>query len=371
MNPIALIGAGYGAGHQQVARAVKEGLCEVAPEVPVLTVDYLGFVSPAVRRATVGGHRFLAKHWHAAYGSVYRMTDQWSARQAFRDLETRPGRRQFWRWYAMIRPRLIVFTHPLPLLVATGPVRPDSLCPLAAVVTDYVVHESWVSPHLAAYFVASQEAAACLTAPVIRVTGIPLRKSFWTADSGWELPVPDPQVSPTLLFVTSALAMMGGVIPAVRAILAVLPNHFRVLVVAGADHRLIARLARLRSGDRRLIIAAFRTDIAHLMAASTIIVSKGGAVTLSEALAVARPLIIYRPLPGQERGNAEYLAKHGAAAIADGPAQLKAWLTRLLRERDTRAAMIGAQQALRRPRAALDIARDCLELANGPATANG
>ena len=86
---------------------------------------------------------------------------------------------------------------------------------------------------------------------------------------------------------------------------------------------------------------------------------------------MARPLIIYRPLPGQERGNAEYLAQHKAAVIVDGPAELNAWLTHLLSDKDARAAMIGAQRAIRRPRATLDIARGCLELVKGLAAPAG
>ena len=45
-------------------------------------------------------------------------------------------------------------------------------------------------------------------------------------------------------------------------------------------------------------------------------ITKPGGITLTEALAVQLPLIIIKPVPGQEKENALYFEKKGAGIIA-------------------------------------------------------
>ena len=54
-------------------------------------------------------------------------------------------------------------------------------------------------------------------------------------------------------------------------------------------------------------------NIAEIIAACDLIVSKPGGVTSAEILALGKPLIIYAALPGQENRNATYLLEHNAA----------------------------------------------------------
>ena len=43
------------------------------------------------------------------------------------------------------------------------------------------------------------------------------------------------------------------------------------------------------------------------------IVTKPGSLTVAESLAMGRPLVLDRPLPGQEEGNVAYEVKAGAS----------------------------------------------------------
>jgi processive 1,2-diacylglycerol beta-glucosyltransferase len=44
------------------------------------------------------------------------------------------------------------------------------------------------------------------------------------------------------------------------------------------------------------------------MAVSSCIITKAGGITLSEAISLQLPIIVFRPVPGQEKENASYLA---------------------------------------------------------------
>ena len=50
---------------------------------------------------------------------------------------------------------------------------------------------------------------------------------------------------------------------------------------------------------------------------SDLIVTKPGGLTVTESLACRLPLAIYNAFPGQERDNAEFLVKTGAAIMLD------------------------------------------------------
>ncbi|WP_425271729.1 hypothetical protein [Paenibacillus protaetiae] len=51
---------------------------------------------------------------------------------------------------------------------------------------------------------------------------------------------------------------------------------------------------------------------------------------MSEAIAAGLPIFTHRPVPGQERGNAEYLASKGAATITASAGELVRQITELL-----------------------------------------
>ena len=107
-------------------------------------------------------------------------------------------------------------------------------------------------------------------------------------------------------------------------------------------------------------------DIAMLMAISFALVTKSGGVTLAEALAANLPSILYRPVPGQERANALYLASKGAAMIAHNGNELSLHIHRLLRDETLQRHMRDAIARLRQPRSAETIAADIAEhLASG------
>ena len=52
------------------------------------------------------------------------------------------------------------------------------------------------------------------------------------------------------------------------------------------------------------------------------IITKAGGLTCAEVLATGLELFIYKPLPGQERGNAAFLEQYYQAKVCDGLEQL-------------------------------------------------
>ena len=92
-------------------------------------------------------------------------------------------------------------------------------------------------------------------------------------------------------------------------------------------------------------------------------VGKAGPGTIAEATCCGAPLVLTSFVPGQEKGNAEFVTGAGAGVYAPRPRQLAAEIGRLRRDPGALAAMREASVRVGRPRAATDIARFLAELA--------
>jgi processive 1,2-diacylglycerol beta-glucosyltransferase len=142
------------------------------------------------------------------------------------------------------------------------------------------------------------------------------------------------------------------------------PIDAEILVVCGRNARLQRRVSRLETVNS-LRALAYVEDVASLMLASDLLVTKAGGVTLAEAFCCGVPVVVFDPLPGQEEGNARFVTAQGAAELATSPRELASIVSELrwspahrssLREHGARLATSGA--ALRTAAAILQRARE-------------
>jgi processive 1,2-diacylglycerol beta-glucosyltransferase len=158
--------------------------------------------------------------------------------------------------------------------------------------------------------------------------------------------------------------LLRGVADACEA-LASLDRRFLAIAVCGHHDRLAARLRRRHGGDARFRVLGYVAEMARVMGAADLVVSKAGAMTCAEALALGRPLLLHRSLPGQEQANEAGLVAAGAALRARGARELRRSLDALLGEPDLRAALAATARTLRRPEAGRTVAKEMLALLEG------
>ena len=111
-----------------------------------------------------------------------------------------------------------------------------------------------------------------------------------------------------------------------------------------------------------------RDEMADALAAADLVVGRAGSSTLAEVTALGLPIVVvpYPHAGGHQRGNAELLAKAGAARLVEDDAFDAAALldgSRLLDDAAATAAMRAASRALGRPDAAGAVADLLLALA--------
>ena len=91
-------------------------------------------------------------------------------------------------------------------------------------------------------------------------------------------------------------------------------KNLRVVAVTGHNETLAAQLQAKYGATAE--IYGFREDVPQLMAGADMIITKAGGLTSAEVLASGLDLLIYKPLPGQEEGNAAFLQQYCGALVA-------------------------------------------------------
>lgn len=263
-----------------------------------------------------------------------------------------------------LRPDVVVCTHAFPCgvmaeykkLYADAP-------PVVGVVTDFVVHAFWIHANIECYAVATEEMRHTLVArgvprERIVVSGIPVNPAFGD-------PHPDRLALRERLGLPidrSIVLLMGGGLG-----IGPLETMMQALDRVNVPLCAAAIVGRSSRSEQRVLeyahrihyplrVVRFVNNVHDYMHASDILITKPGGLTSSEALAARLPMVLFKPLPGQEERNTRYLVQRRAALRAKNGRDLTRTLQSLLASSEKREQMRAAMQALSKPVAAVEIA---------------
>lgn len=235
--------------------------------------------------------------------------------------------------------------------------------PLGIVVADLVsIHQAWRCPNATWYAVPTDEArnsfaSAGIDPGSIHVFGLPLRRAFLRQPPDRfglrrELGLP---MGKSVVLVTGGGEGTGELEDMVDALLAShLPYH--LVVVTGRNERLRRSLVRKTQGLPCWVLG-YVTNMARWMWASDVIVTKAGPSTIVEAVHCGLPMVLTGAIPGQEEGNVSFVLSNGLGVMATEPRDVVPSVAKLLTAPTLVAEIRSAMQRIRRPQAALEIAR--------------
>ncbi len=230
------------------------------------------------------------------------------------------------------------------------------------------VANRWASRWASAAAVGYRETINDLKCPCY-VTGVPVRAAFFAVPA--ELP---PLSAPRLLVLggSQGARQINQALPPAAARLVERFPALRILHQAGERNLDDTRraYAEVGVGEPHVEVVPFLEDVASVMAASHLLVSRAGAITIAEICAAGRPSLLL-PLviaKAHQVDNARVLADAGAAELLtpeESPSERLADLAGgLLADGGRLAAMGRAARSLARPRAVASIA-DHLEVLGG------
>jgi processive 1,2-diacylglycerol beta-glucosyltransferase len=362
---ILVLSVSAGAGHVRAAQAICAAAEEVSPQLSVKHLDVLELVSPAFRKLYGDSYIKLVERAPLLWALLYQQTDRRESRSLFDRLRRHVERlntRKLESEIARFAPDAIICTHFLPAeLLARRIACGNTLPPVWVQVTDFDIHGLWLQSHMQGYCVATEEVAARLAArgierSRIHVTGIAIMPQFSRAPSRAEAAA-ELGIDPAKLTV---LAMSGGAgvggIENLVETAAALPRDLQIIALAGRNAELLDRLGEIGARHPgRVVALGFTRTIERAMAAADVAVTKPGGLTTSECLAMALPMIVVSPIPGQEERNADFLLESGCALKAVDAAAFAHKLAALIDAPERLAAMRERERAVARPAAARSI----------------
>ena len=269
------------------------------------------------------------------------------------------------------RPQAVISTNSIVHAPITRLLRreyPD--VPFVSVVTDPVkIHKAWVNKPASLVLAPSEMACQALIRmgqppDVILETGLPVSRGFYPA-SQTEKQITRSELGlepgkPTVLIIHGAEGHMN-VHRNAKAIDCSFGERVQQIVVCGKNATLKEKMGTAGFGSH-VQIFGFSNQVSKLMRASDILITKAGALTVSEGLACGLPILISQFLPGQEEGIPEWLAEKRAGmpaytvhTVIDSMAKLVNTPT-LLQEYAANARTLG------RPNAAMHAAEAILKL---------
>ena len=362
-----------GAGHERAARAVERAIQQLDPAAEPTVQDALVYSSRLFRTFYASTYNRMVARAPRVWGLVYRRSERTPIEGFRQELRTRLT---LWNCRGYLdaierhRPDAILCTQFLPaevyaFLRERGLVR----VPVYTAITDFMVHPIWVYRGMDRYYVAAdgtkEELVDTGVVPEnrIEVTGVPIDPRFAItvprAEARRALGLdPDPTR-------TTMLLMGGGhgwgPIDGMFDVMLELPPRTQVLVIAGKNEKLRQRLLeRARGKEDRIKIHGYTDQIDLFMAASDLLVGKSGGLTVSEAMARGVPMVVYRPIPGQEERNCDFIQEAGAGVRAHDLDELHFRLQRFVNHPDVQSQMRERAVAIGRPRSAFDVARSVL-----------
>jgi 1,2-diacylglycerol 3-beta-galactosyltransferase len=358
-----------GGGHRAIARAVSWGLRQTAGgAAKIEELDIFAIEPIALHDRITRLYEPLLRRWPDLYGWLYHLSDRPGVYGALTVSARRHMVPKLRDAFSSVRPVLIVSVHPLANQLALDALQEVGCrIPYISVVTELVmVHRAWVEPDTACYAVATEETrqgVLKLGAPTERVylTGLPVdercgRRQPSVTDLRLSLGL-DPHRF-TALFIGGGVGA-GGIAERVK-IAARSGFGGQIVVVCGRNEGLRRWLAS-QQFPVPVYTYGFVSNVPELMRASDVVVSKSGPQTLAEALACARPVIVYRQFRGQEEGNGAFIERHGAGYLVPDPRLLAETLIRLSRDDAEIDRLRDAAAQLGRPEAAIHAASVILD----------
>jgi 1,2-diacylglycerol 3-beta-galactosyltransferase len=335
MTRLLFLIADTGGGHRAAANAVERQMAASSPgDLEITILDPFASAKPRVIGGTASLYGPITRHARWLWGGLYHATNTRPAVALLEGTVLRTVARAVTEAIERLDPDCIVSFHPLLNHVSVRAVQGRTpRIPVMTVITDLVdIHVAWACPDVDAVVVPSPGGLdhcrrAGIPAARCHDFGLAVDRRFT------ELPSDPAGIAAIrtrlglreqgfVVLVCGGADGSGGLVKHARAIAAA-SLDVAVVVICGRNEQARSALAGLRTASGRPVrVLGFVNNMAEWMRASDVVVSKAGPGTIAEALCCGLPLLLVWYLPGQERGNVEWVVDIGAGRYVPRDDQL-------------------------------------------------
>lgn len=324
-DKILILSATFGDGHKQVAKAISEAVNFYTADFEAITIDVMKWIHPYLYPVSNYFYKKVIEKFPNVYGYLYQKTKERNSFSDKLDVLFSSGMNTMLDIIKRVNPKVVVSTYPFAASIISKLKEQRQIdIPVITVITDYTNHSYWVHPYTDQYLVGSKQIKASLIASgvisdKIKCTGIPIMQKFTLSHPREQL-AQKYSLNPnqfTVLVMGGGDGFIGKGIKTFKA-LEKLDVPIQIIIICGRNKKLQKQLSEeLSDSKHKILLLGYCENVNELMAISNLLISKPGGVTITEAMAMELPLLIYHPLPGQEEENADYLMDLGLAMLCE------------------------------------------------------
>ncbi len=356
-------------GHHSATIAIEKAIRTLAPDTEVLNINAFNYTNPIsekiINKLYMGVIKATPQIWDFLYDNPAVVKKLDSIKQKIHKFNSPKLKRLF----DSFKPDVVACSQAFPCgMVADYKKTYGVALPLVAVLTDYIPHAYWIYDEVNHFIAPSFEVGVRLQErgvpeEKIKTFGIPFDHKF-NAPVDKEIVYKGLGLTPGVF----TLLIMGGgqglgPVKIIARCLEEIQGDFQAIFVCGTNKRLYNSLVRKQKKlKHRYCPLGYANNINELMSVADVIVTKPGGITTAEALSKQLPMVVVRPIPGQEANNTAFLTSKGAAVNVSEPKEIAVALQDLIDHPEKRAAMRQAAGSISKPNASMDIAKLLLSL---------
>ena len=360
---ILVVTASMGSGHNKAANAVAEAIKRKYPVNKINVIDFMSTETAYFNSLVKDIYLKMLDHTPSVYEFFYKFTSDSTKGSTIQSVFAHAMKKDMRELIKKYEADMVICTHPFPCAAAsylkqTGEIN----IPLITVMTDFCVHQFWLYKNIDIYFTANdllkkEMVNQGLLEERIFVTGIPVGYNFRVDYNRDDLLAKFKleKDKPVALIMGGGLGL-GGVKNALCQ-LERLKKDIQILVITGANVALWAEMNEYAQHSKhKIFVWGYSHNIQEFMSVATFLISKPGALTISEALTRELPMILHDPIPGPEVDNAKFVSDNGAAIWVKHQDTLDAVVREVLSDATILPKLRNNAKVLKKPYASDNIA---------------
>ena len=360
---ILVVTASMGSGHNKAANAVAEAIKRKYPVNKINVIDFMSTETAYFNSLVKDIYLKMLDHTPSVYEFFYKFTSDSTKGSTIQSVFAHAMKKDMRELIKKYEADMVICTHPFPCAAAsylkqTGEIN----IPLMTVMTDFCVHQFWLYKNIDIYFTANdllkkEMVNQGLLEERIFVTGIPVGYNFRVDYNRDDLLTKFKleKDKPVALIMGGGLGL-GGVKNALCQ-LERLKKDIQILVITGANVALWSEMNEYAQHSKhKIFVWGYSHNIQEFMSVATFLISKPGALTISEALTRELPMILHDPIPGPEVDNAKFVSDNGAAIWVKHQDTLDAVVREVLSDATILPKLRNNAKVLKKPYASDNIA---------------
>lgn len=356
-----------GQGHHQTGNAITTYMEQAGHRVEQL--DCYEYLSPAMKETLAHGYLLSTKYSPKLYGKFYRLAEKMESKSsstALLQFTNSIFHKKMSTFLEECNPDVVVCTHVYAALMMTYLKEHDKVYHTVGVITDFKVHPHWELTKLEYYVLPNEYLIPSMLKKGFRKEqllpyGIPIYEKFRTKNDKKEIRTKlNFEDIPTILVMSGSMGY-GNIAKMIKNIDSV-DQNFQIITVCGNNKKLKKKIDKAKY-NHKVYNFGFVDNVDCLMDASDCIITKPGGLTVSEALAKDLPMAIFKPIPGQEERNLDFLLNFGACMKISKIIPVDEVITQLFMNEQKITTMLNNIRLIKKPNSTEQLCNHIIKLA--------